>query len=549
MTQARRRTALLALLLVPIAALRAVGEEPSAAQKPSADKPAAQATAKPRVLVTISKETTYITEPLRPDGYPDYLAALNQRASKGVTAENNAAVLFWRAMGPGSIDAKNRDAYFKMLGIPPLLEEGTYFVTLHKYLKSQRESGNPASAKTEEEYMRIYDQLDLAIQRPWSKKEFPVFAEWLEANEEPLALLTEASKRPRRYDPLLPDKDDIVLTSLSLAVIEYRNVVRALSARAMLRAGEGRVDQGWDDLMTCHRLARLVGQGPMLIDALVAIAIDCVASERDQGILSCVNLKSPQVAKMRRDLGQLPPMPKMVDKLDVSERFMYLDAVSCVARRGISSLPTILGGGTNGVAQNSLIDAIGSVVDWNVPLRMGNSWYDRFVDAFSSPPRTERKAALDKIDEDLRKLSKECGDWKSLAVSILSEGRQAISERIGRLFASLFLPAISICVNAEDRATMQFELAKLAFALAAYHADSGSYPGKLAELTPKYIAEVPKDIFSDSDLHYQREGDGYLLYSVGVNGRDDGGKRIEDRSTDENSSEDWDDLAIRIPAR
>ncbi len=35
------------------------------------------------VLVTISKETTYITEPLRPDGYPDYIAALNQRASKG----------------------------------------------------------------------------------------------------------------------------------------------------------------------------------------------------------------------------------------------------------------------------------------------------------------------------------------------------------------------------------------------------------------------------------------------------------------------------------
>ena len=49
----------------------------------------------PGLLVTISKETTYITEPLRADGYPDYVAALNQRFSQGVTPENNAAVLFW----------------------------------------------------------------------------------------------------------------------------------------------------------------------------------------------------------------------------------------------------------------------------------------------------------------------------------------------------------------------------------------------------------------------------------------------------------------------
>ena len=43
---------------------------------------------------------------------------------------------------------------------------------------------------------------------------------------------------------------------------------------------------------------------------------------------------------------------------------------------------------------------------------------------------------------------------------------------------------------------MQFELTRLAFALAAYHADRGTYPAKLADLVPKYVAEVPKDIFN-----------------------------------------------------
>ena len=41
-------------------------------------------------FLSISKETTIITEPLRSDGTPDYVAAINARYSKGVTPENNA---------------------------------------------------------------------------------------------------------------------------------------------------------------------------------------------------------------------------------------------------------------------------------------------------------------------------------------------------------------------------------------------------------------------------------------------------------------------------
>ena len=41
---------------------------------------------------------------------------------------------------------------------------------------------------------------------------------------------------------------------------------------------------------------------------------------------------------------------------------------------------------------------------------------------------------------------------------------------------------------------------------------------------PKYVAVVPKDIFSGGALHYKPQADGYLLYSVGPNGIDDGGR-------------------------
>jgi hypothetical protein len=246
-------------------------------------------------------------------------------------------------------------------------------------------------------------------------------------------------------------------------------------------------------------------------------------------------------------------MPKMVDKLGVCERFMYLGAVSCVARNGITSIPSVINIPVTGV-QKWLVDSIISVADWNVALRMGNSFFDHFVDAFSKPLRSDRKAALGKVDEDIGRAERELADWRSLVVSVLGKGRKAISERVGRFFVVLFLRAISNCADVEDRAATQFELTKLAFGLAAYRAENDSYPAKLADLTPKYVAKMPKDIFSDSDLRYKREGDGYLLYSVGVNGRDDGAKTYDDREKgadwDElvKKGEDWDDLVVRMPA-
>ena len=95
---------------------------------------------------------------------------------------------------------------------------------------------------------------------------------------------------------------------------------------------------------------------------------------------------------------------------------------------------------------------------------------------------------------------------------------------------------------------MQWQVNNLAFALAAYRADHGTYPAKLADLKPKYVKTIPTDMFNgDADLHYVRKGGGYRLYSVGPNGIDDGGRGYADRenSTDPASNE-WDDIGVRV---
>ena len=79
----------------------------------------------PAVKVMISEETTHIVKPLRNDGYVDYVAALNEQLSQGVTPQNNMVVLFLKAIGPYNIEEGQRNRYFRLLGIPPLPEEGT----------------------------------------------------------------------------------------------------------------------------------------------------------------------------------------------------------------------------------------------------------------------------------------------------------------------------------------------------------------------------------------------------------------------------------------
>src|SRR5436190_20038190 len=90
----------------------------------SKDEPAAQngPSANNRAAITISKSTTYVTEPLNADGYPDYIEALNRIASEGVHPEDNAAVILANIAIEPSVKPTVRAALFQMLGTSPPAE-------------------------------------------------------------------------------------------------------------------------------------------------------------------------------------------------------------------------------------------------------------------------------------------------------------------------------------------------------------------------------------------------------------------------------------------
>ena len=493
-------------------------------------------------------------EPAMAAWWRSNVAMLNRRCSQGVTPENNSTVLFVNAIGPGALVPEYREQYFQMLGMAPLPEKGDYFVDLDKFIEASRlwNAGGDREA-LEKRKEDAWKQHATAMTRPWSKTEFPVLAEWLAANAKPLELAVQASRRPRRYDPLIPSRGGAAISILLPAVDKSRAVVRALVARAMLRVDEGNVDAAWQDLLACHRLARLVGEGHCLVEGIFAAKLNGIARNGDQALLRHGKLTATQIEKMRDDLANLPKMPRVAEKIDFGERLAYLDAVVSAARGETQALSEIRCLGADGKSTGSepglesLIKSVGATtIDWGAVVRIGNAWCDRLAAACRKPTRNERKKALERFEANIKALADSFKDPAAASRAILSGPPEVATKRCGQWFVTLLLPSPSGAVDAQDRDTMESELNALAFALAAYRADSGSYPKRLADLVPKYVSAVPKDLFdNDANLRYKPTAHGYLLYSVGVNGKDDGGKTIDDRDKrGAPAGVQWDDLVV-----
>jgi hypothetical protein len=482
---------------------------------------------------TIGKDTTYITSPLDKDGYPDYETALNQRLSEGITPDNNANVLFFKALGPHPDGAKVPDSFFKWLKVPAPPAQGDYFVNLQRFA---REHLRLESTET------LDKQFDVVLTRPWTAKEHPDLAAWLKLNEKPLALVVEAARRPAYFYPILAGRTDGKsdgLFSASLAGVQaYREFGSALAMRALLRVADKKYDDAWQDLLACHRLARHVGRGATLIEGLVGVAVDSIASRADLAFLEAAPQDGKTLRRRRHELETLPPLPLMADKVGLGERFFFLETVAMVDRHGASFLERGPGGKSPPAA-----DVFGKIViggiNWDPAMRNANALFTRMATAMKLRDRTLRSKHMHDIDVDMREMKASLFDNRNLPGKLVNAAisAEARGKIVGDVLISLLVPALMKVQQAGDR----IEQVHIAFALAIYKADEGRYPKDLAALTPKYLAEAPLDPFSGKALIYRVTANGYFFYSVGVNGKDEEGRSYDDEPP-------GDDLPVRMPA-
>jgi hypothetical protein len=542
----------------------------------SVGDPKAPSPARPQARIAISKETTYITEPLRPDGYPDYIAALNRLASKDVTPENNAAVLLVQAFGPKlrgmygePVSDKERGAFFRMLGIaPPPDNSNNYYVGLLAYAKTRPKNAEEREAKKEAAASEslIYSQQERAGESPWSKTECPLVAAWLDRNEKPLALVAEASRKTRFFAPLIPRPwrrgPGPWMGGVGFEnplVGPLRQATRALETRAMLRLFNGDVEGAWTDLQACHRLCRLLSQGPISWNYATAIPTERGVYHGDWQLAHFGHLTPKQAEKYRAAIANLPPLPNDTESLPLSDRLEYLMGV-CAMARGDATPAEIFPYPRKSVESSLTSWVRNDTLDWNQVLRLGNRHFDAIVQAHRGLEWSQRMAAIvaiqEHLDREMVKL-KQGADTEAVHSARDPESSnhpQLLPQNVSvASLASFSYGNMSILVLIESRqAIIDMRLTQIALALGAYRTENGRYPKRLDAIVPKYLATLPGDPYDgDKPFRFRGEHDGYLLYSVGRNGVDDTGPQPAKWtwSSADGPPPSWqnsDDIGIRI---
>jgi hypothetical protein len=88
---------------------------------------------------------------------------------------------------------------------------------------------------------------------------------------------------------------------------------------------------------------------------------------------------------------------------------------------------------------------------------------------------------------------------------------------------ALMFPAVHVARNTLERAQGFRDGALIGLALELYHRENDRWPESLEELAPRYLPTLPVDRIHGGLLEYRVGDDRPLIYSLGVDGDDDGG--------------------------
>ncbi|HEV3143531.1 MAG TPA: hypothetical protein VGZ47_06555 [Gemmataceae bacterium] len=433
--------------------------------------------------------------------------------------------------------------YFQWLGIPQPPEGGDYYVLSVKFLRDYLKD---ESLDHRDEFLQ---RAGHAMQWPWLAEDEPELANWIERNEKPLAIIAQAAQKSEYYNPLVPkrwteDWPTSLIQSLLPNAQVCREVVAVLCARAMSQMNQGNTGVAWHVLITCHRFCRLLQRGGTLIELLIGIACEQITIKAELVFLFHSKMPSDQILGYWWEIKKLPAPSPVADKMDLTERFVLLQMILGMARFGpeYADIETKRGGSSAPLPpkENPFFSRVFThSVNYDPAFRNANRYYDRLAASMRIPDRAQRERETATIITEIRAARLEAITPDTFIKKEFF-GPSYRGKKIGEILVGTLLPAFDKLVSATDRLEQTHRNLHLAFALAAYHADHRRYPEALAELAPKSIDQIPDDLFSGKPLIYRLEGDGYLLYSVGVNGINDGGRGYDDDPK-------GDDLVIRMP--
>jgi len=488
--------------------------------------------------ITISKETTYITGPLRADGMVDYLAYVNGPL-KEIKPEDNAAYWLMKAAGPKELWS-SADEFCRRLGMNPLPERGDYIST---YLDYDFAKNKTTDSDRISKVMQEGQYLSLNL---WTRKDKPELAEWLDRSAMPLELIKLASRKSRCRFPAVPIKGESSLVastnghSIGFSVV-YSQCALTLAHRVLLRAGEGDLVGAFDDLDAVHRLAGVVATEPTGASTYSPY-IEGEARRAERLIVESGKLTAEQSETRAQWLASRPPTPTDLG----FRRLRTLDMMQTVCGRGVDAvfpgkdfsdeLLVMVFGFHRKELREVFKDQSQAASACEIGMRRINWWFDRLEAALKEPSYRRRKALLAEMNAQLT--NDEFG-----------EKRKPIDLKNAKDVGIALGDHLSAPYGYVDRLEGEVERRQvvLAYALSAYKRRHNEYP---KSLDPKLLgvpAEVVVDPYSDQPFVDRMKGGKRQIISVG---RDE---KVNDKPKPADVKSGWDvytyndDLIFELP--
>ncbi|MEX2174088.1 MAG: hypothetical protein WD872_06980 [Pirellulaceae bacterium] len=113
--------------------------------------------------------------------------------------------------------------------------------------------------------------------------------------------------------------------------------------------------------------------------------------------------------------------------------------------------------------------------------------------------------------------------------------------KMNYMLTAMMMPAGTAAFAANARGQAQFQLLRCAIATRRYQQKHATDPPALAQLVPEFLPSVPLDPFDGQPLRMKTSPAEIVLYSIGKDGKDDGGNDPKDSGEP--------DLVVRLQAK
>lgn len=493
----------------------------------------------PKLIV--SKETTFFVKPLKEDGTVNYIQALNEyRKPKGLTPENNAAIVFWKAVGPRDHSKRYHEILKQQLSLEPLPAKGNYFVTslgfIEQQVKSSRNENSPELKKVYRESLR--EEFAEFQKSPYKTINYPKVKEWYQQNKIPLETIEKGLDKTHFYSPYIsfatdspgekPDQEIHLVESVDRPFIHFsRDIARLLLLKAMFQLQKGNSEKAFELLLKIHKLTSMMTHKSSVLEQYNANGDRRIAQQGELQLVLHGNLTKKQAIIFYEELATLKGPTGFAESINVHERVKYLDIFQQLERgRDVEGFMTSIF--ETEEAERFREPLLKFAFDQNNAIKQMNLLFDRVVAISSKSFLESREEANQFTKEDMQTRASLWGlqDFRNHELITFFKMIFMRDYYFSDLYFRLFRRQFHVSTydrQAQDIARTYFEMSKLTFLLAAYKAENRHYPKTLKKLIPEYTKAIPNDLFSGKSLKYRSDGKNFLIYSIGRDEIDDGG--------------------------